>query len=316
VEWLKRILLDTDPGVDDALAFLLTFSSPEVSVEAVTTVDGNVDVERGTRNARQLLEFLDRTDVPLARGAVHPMLREMGDASDFHGKTGLMDARLPEPKMKIDRRSAVHMILDEVERLGKDLTLVAIGPLTNIAAAILADTEIPEKVAGLVIMGGSFGLTPAGIGNANPVAEFNVWHDPDAAKLVFNSGIPTVCIGLDTTMFQPYRMSKHMYADMISPGTARSKLIEGLCSTLVERYNGFSLHDPMALAYVVDQTMFRLERYNIEVETRGEHTIGMTVIDRRRFAVEANAKAVHEIVVEVDAARFHRMIKERVAGVA
>ncbi len=310
---MKRILLDTDPGVDDALAFLLAFSSPEISVEAVTTVDGNVDVERGTRNARQLLEFLGRTDVPLARGASHPMLKEMGSAEDFHGKTGLMDAKLPEPKMKVDKRSAVHMILDEVQRLGKDLTLVAIGPLTNIAAAILADTEIPEKVAGLVIMGGSFGLTPAGIGNANAVAEFNVWHDPDAAKLVFNSGIPTACIGLDTTMFPAYRMSRQMYAEMTMGDSERSELIRGLCGALVERYNGFSLHDPMALAYVADPTMFRLERYNVEVETRGEHTMGMTVIDRRRFAVEANARAAHEIVAEVDAPRFHRMIVDRVA---
>jgi len=310
---LKRILLDTDPGVDDALAFLLAFSSPEISVEAVTTVDGNVDVERGTRNARQLLEFLGRTDVPLARGAAHPMLKEMGSAEDFHGKTGLMDAVLPEPKMRLDRRSAVHMILDEVERLGKELTIVAIGPLTNVAAAILADTDIPRKVGGLVIMGGSFGLTSAGIGNANAVAEFNVWHDPDAAKLVFNSGIPTVCIGLDTTMFPEYRMSRALYAEMIAPKTKRSKLIEGLCGALVERYNGFSLHDPMALAYVADPTMFRLERYNVEVETRGEHTMGMTVVDRRRFAGDVNKKAAHQIVVEVDATRFHRMIADRIA---
>jgi inosine-uridine nucleoside N-ribohydrolase len=310
---LKRILLDTDPGVDDALAFLLAFSSPEIKVEAVTTVDGNVDVDRGTRNAKQLLEFLGRSDVPLARGADHPLLAEMGDAEEFHGETGLMDAKLPEPKMKVDERGAVHLILDEVERLGKDLTLVAIGPLTNIAAAVLADPRLPEKVAGLVIMGGSFGLTPGGIGNANAVAEFNVWHDPDAAKVVFNSGLPTVCVGLDTTMYQPYRMSKAMFEEMIKPGTRRSKLIEGLCRRNVERYNGFSLHDPMAMAYVADPTMFRLERYNVEVETRGEQTVGMTVIDRRRFAVEVNAKAKHEIAVEVDAPRFHKMILDRVA---
>jgi inosine-uridine nucleoside N-ribohydrolase len=310
---LKRIILDTDPGVDDAIAFLLAFSSPEISVEAITTVDGNVDVERGTRNAKQLLEFLDRSDVPLARGAEHPILKKMGDAESFHGKTGLMDAILPDPKMNLDRRCAVHIILDEVERLGKELTIVAIGPLTNVAAAILADPTIPRKVGGLIIMGGSYGLTPAGIGNANAVSEFNIWHDPDAAKLVFNSGIPIVCIGLDTTTFPTYRMSKTMYGEMIKLKTKRSKLIEGLCGTLVERYNGFSLHDPMALAYIIDPTMFRLERYHVEVETRGEYTMGMTVIDRRRLANDLNKKAVHEIVIEVDAPRFHRMIFDRVA---
>ncbi|MCX6647821.1 MAG: nucleoside hydrolase, partial [Candidatus Bathyarchaeota archaeon] len=291
---MKRILLDTDPGVDDALAFLLAFSSPEIAVEAVTTVDGNVDAEKGTRNARQLLEFLGRGDVPVARGAEHPMLRPMGNAESFHGKTGLMDAVLPEPKMKLDKRGAARLIIDESNRLGKELTIVAIGPLTNVAAAILADPTIPEKVGGLVIMGGAFGLTPYGAGNANAVAEFNIWHDPDAAKLVFDSGIPMVCVGLDTTMHTDYRMSKAMYGEMIAAKTKRSKLIEGLCGALVERYNGFSLHDPMAMAYVADPTMFKTERYKVEVETVGTHTIGMTVIDRRRFHREENQNARHD----------------------
>ena len=310
---MKRIILDTDPGVDDALAFLLAFSSPEIRVEAVTTVDGNVDVDKGTRNARQLLEFLGREDVPVARGAEHPMLRPMGNAESFHGKTGLMDAVLPEPNMRVDGRSAARLIIEESERLGKDLIIVAIGPLTNVAAAILADPTIPGKVGGLVIMGGAFGLTPYGTGNANAVAEFNVWHDPDAAKLVFDSGIPMVCAGLDTTMHPDYRMSKAMYRQAIAEKTMRSKLIEGLCGALVERYNGFSLHDPMAVAYVADPTMFKTERYRVEVETVGTQTIGMTVVDRRRFHREENHEAKHEIVVEVDAPRFHRMIMDRVA---
>jgi len=310
---LKRIILDTDPGVDDALAFLLAFSSPEIRVEAVTTVDGNVDVDKGTRNAGQLLEFLGREDVPVARGAEHPMLRPMGNAESFHGKTGLMDAVLPEPKMRVDGRSAARLIIEESERLGKDLIIVAIGPLTNVAAAILADPAIPEKVGGLVIMGGAFGLTPYGTGNANAVAEFNIWHDPDAAKLVFDSGIPMVCAGLDTTTHPDYRMSKAMYNEIVAKKSKRSKLIEGLCGALVERYNGFSLHDPMAMAYVADPTMFKTERYRVEVETVGTQTVGMTVVDRRRFHREENHEAKHEIVVEVDAPRFHRMIMDRVA---
>ena len=309
---MRRIILDTDPGVDDALAFLLAFASPEIRVEAVTTVDGNVDVEKGTRNARQLLEFLGRDDVPVARGAAHPMLRPIGNAESFHGKTGLMDAVLPEPKMRVDGRGAAQLIIEEANSLGKELTIVAIGPLTNVAAAILADPTIPDKVGGLVIMGGAFGLTPYGSGNANAVAEFNIWHDPDAAKLVFDSGIPTACIGLDTTTHPDYRMSRAMYGEMIAKKTKRSKLIEGLCGALVERFNGFSLHDPMALAYVADPTMFRTERYRVEVETVGTHTIGMTVVDRRRFHRDEKQVAKHEIVVEVDAPRFHRVIMDRV----
>jgi purine nucleosidase len=309
---LRRIILDTDPGVDDALAFLLAIASPEIRVEAVTTVDGNVDVDKGTRNARQLLEFLGRSDVPVARGAAHPMLRPMGNAESFHGKTGLMDAVLPEPKMRVDGRGAVQLIIEEANSLGKELTLVAIGPLTNVAASILADPTIPEKVGGLVIMGGAFGLTPYGSGNANAVAEFNVWHDPDAAKVVFDSGIPMVCAGLDTSMHPDYRMSKAMYGEMTARKTKRSKLIEGLCGTLVERFNGFSLHDPMAMAYVADPTMFKTKRYKVEVETTGTYTIGMTVVDRRRFHREENQNAKHDIIVEVDAPRFHKMIADRV----
>jgi inosine-uridine nucleoside N-ribohydrolase len=309
---LKRIILDTDPGVDDALAFLLAFSSPEIKVEAVTTVDGNVDVEKGTRNARQLLEFLGRADVPVARGAEHPMLRQRDHAEKIHGKTGLMDVVLPEPKMKIDKRGSPQLIIEEAGNLGKDLTIVAIGPLTNVATAILADPTIPEKVNGLVIMGGAFGLTPYGTGNANAVAEFNIWHDPDAAKLVFDSGIPTTCIGLDTTTHPDYRMSKAMYSEIVAKKTKRSKLIEGLCGTLVERFNGFSLHDPMAMAYVADPTMFKTERYKVEVETVGVHTLGMTVVDRRRYHHQENQEAKHEVIIEVDASRFHRMIMDRV----
>jgi inosine-uridine nucleoside N-ribohydrolase len=309
---MKHILLDTDPGVDDALAFLLAFASPEIKVEAVTTVDGNVDVEKGTRNARQLLEFLGRDDVPVARGASHPMLRPMGNAESFHGKTGLMDAVLPEPRMKVEKKAAAQFIIDEANRLGKELTLVAIGPLTNVAAAILTDPTIPEKVGGLVIMGGAFALTPYGSGNANAVAEFNVWHDPDAAKLVFDSGIPMVCAGLDTTMHPDYRMSKAMYGEMVAKKGRRSELIKGLCGALVERFNGFSLHDPMAMAYVADPTMFKTEKYKVEVETTGTHTMGMTVVDRRRNHREENLKANHEVIVEVDAPRFHKMISDRV----
>jgi len=310
---MKRIVLDTDPGVDDALAFMLAFSSPEISVEAVTTVDGNVDVEKDTRNALQLLEFLGRTDVPVARGAEHPMLRRMEHAESFHGTTGLMDAKLPAPKKKPDERNATRLIIDEVDRLGRDITLVAIGPLTNIASAILADSTLPKRVGGLVIMGGAFGLTPYGVGNANAVAEFNVWYDPEAAKVVFDSGIPMVCAGLDTTTHPDYRLSSKMYEEIVALRTSRSRLIEGLIGKIVRNYNGFSLHDPMALAYAADPTIFKTERHRVEVETTGTQTVGMTVVDRRRAHHVDDSSGPHEVIVEVDAKRFHGMIMDRVA---
>ncbi|MFH2110643.1 MAG: nucleoside hydrolase [Candidatus Bathyarchaeota archaeon] len=309
---VKHIILDTDPGVDDALAFMLALGSPELEVEAVTTVAGNVSHEKVHRNAMQLLEFLGRTDIPVCGGAGKPMLREMRHAEEFHGRSGLGDAVLPEPKMRSDTRNAVQVIHQKADELGRDLTLVAIGPLTNIAAAILSDPTLPRTVGGLVIMGGAFNLTPYGLGNANAVAEFNIWHDPEAARIVFNSGMPLVCAGLDTTTHPDYRMSVSMFEAIKAKKSERSRLIADLCGGLVKRFNGFSLHDPMALAYVVDPTIFRTEKYRVDVETEGELTRGMTVVDRRRYH-RAQEEANAEVMVEVDAERFHGLIMGRVA---
>jgi pyrimidine-specific ribonucleoside hydrolase len=307
---LKHIILDTDPGVDDALAFLLAFSSPELAVEAVTTVAGNVSHEKGHRNAKQLLEFLGRTDIPVCRGAVRPLVRELRHAEEVHGETGLGGASLPEPEMESDHRNAVQMIHQKAEELGKDLTLVAVGPLTNVAAAVVGDPELASKVNGLVIMGGAYNLTPYGHGNVSPVAEFNVWHDPEAAKIVFNSGVPMVCAGLDTTTHPDYRMGVDMFRGIEALGTRRSRLVVDLCGGIVKRHNGFSLHDPMAVAYLVDPTIFKTQRCSVDVETCGELTRGMTVVNRRHGRiVEANV----EVIVEADAKRFHRLILERVA---
>jgi pyrimidine-specific ribonucleoside hydrolase len=308
---VKHIILDTDPGVDDALAFMLAFNSPELSVEAVTTVVGNVSQEKCHRNARQLLEFLGRTDVPVCSGAEKPLLREPRDAEGFHGKEGLGDAVLPAPRMRLDPRNATQVMHQMAGELGKDLTLVAIGPLTNVAAALVSDPTLAETVNGLVIMGGAFNLTPYGVGNANAVAEFNVWHDPEAARIVFNSGIPMICAGLDTTTHPDYRMSPAMFGEIEARGTRKSRLVADLCGGIVRRFNGFSLHDPMAVAYAVDPTMFRTEKCRVDVETQGELTRGMTVVDRRRYHRASDTPNV-EVIVEVDAERFHRLIVERV----
>ncbi|MBD3206289.1 nucleoside hydrolase, partial [Candidatus Bathyarchaeota archaeon] len=211
---MKNIILDTDPGVDDALAILLALNSPEIKLEAVTTVAGNVNHSKGHLNAKKLLEFMGEKDIPVCRGAENPLIGEISHAEEFHGKTGLGNAVLPEPSMRTHPLNAVEMILNKADDLGKKLTLVAIGPQTNIASAILADPSLPKKVGGLVIMGGAFNLTPYGFGNANPVAEFNIWHDPEAAKIVFNSGIELTCAGLDTTTHPEYRMSKGMFEEI------------------------------------------------------------------------------------------------------
>ena len=310
---LRHIIIDTDPGVDDALALMLAFSSPELKVEAVTTVPGNVNQDKAHRNALKLLEFLGVEDIPVARGAERPLLRKMRDAEDVHGETGLGNAILPEPKLKSDPRGAVELILEKADALGKRLIIVPIGPLTNIASSILAEPKLPKMIGGLVMMGGSFGLTPYGVGNVSAVAEFNVWHDPEAASIVFNSGAPIVAAGLDVTTYPDYRLSLARFEEMIKKGTRRAKLVDSLCRSMAERSNGFSLHDPMAMSYTIDPTIFKTEKHRVDVETKGELTQGMTVIDRRplhRAQAEANA----EVIVSVDAPRFLGLVTRRVLG--
>jgi inosine-uridine nucleoside N-ribohydrolase len=266
-----------------------------------------------TMNALKLLEFLGIKDVPVARGAEHPLLRELRDAEGIHGKTGLGDAVLPEPKLKTDSRGAVELILEKASELGKELTIVTIGPLTNVASAILADTSLPRRIGGLVMMGGAFNLTPYGVGNVNAVAEFNVWHDPEAAKIVFDSGVPIVAAGLDVTTQPENRLSEARFEEMVKKGTKRAKLVGDLCRNMVHRFNGFSLHDPIAICYVVDPTLFRIERHRVEIETKGELTLGMTIIEKRDFH-RAPAKANVDIIVSIDATRFLDLCLGRIIG--
>ena len=310
---MKHIILDTDPGIDDALAFILAFNSPELKVETVTTVAGNVNHTKVHKNAKRLLEFLAVEDVPVCAGAVTPLVKKLGHAEGFHGKTGLGDSTLPEPTMKTDPRSAVDIILEKADELGKNLTLVAVGPLTNIAVAILADPMLPEKVDKLVIMGGAFNLTSYGHGNANSVAEFNIWLDPEAAKIVFNSGIPMVAAGLDTTTHPDYSMSREMFEGIVAKGNRTTDLVNDLCRSLVERFNGFSLHDPQAMAYVIDPTMFTTEKYKVDVECTGELTRGMTVVERRLYRIVKDEANV-DVIVKVNADGFLGLIKERISG--
>ncbi len=309
---MKHVLIDTDPGVDDALALLLAFSSPELRVEGLTTVAGNVSLELGSLNALKLLDFLGIDDVPVVAGAAKPLLRKCRDASSIHGVTGLGGAMLPEPIGRLDDRSAVEFILEKVDERGGDLTLIPIGPLTNIAAAILARPSIVHETSGLVIMGGAFGLTPYGHGNVSPVAEFNVWHDPEAAKIVFGSGIPITAIGLDVTTDPSNRLSEARFKEIEAMGTKRASFVADLCRHLIVRYGGVSLHDPLAVAAVIDPSLVGTERVAVEVETRGEVTLGMTLVDRRRTHRGASKEANVDACVSVDGARFLDLISERV----
>lgn len=308
---MRHTILDTDPGIDDALAFMLALSSPEIEIEAVTTVDGNVSQQQEHENAKRLLEFLERPDIPVAQGAERPLLRSRTHAESYHGKTGLGDAILPKAIMKSDQRTAAQLITEIVEQFENKITIVAIGPLTNIALSIMLNPELPKMIEKLVIMGGAYNVTAYGCGNSSAVAEFNIWHDPEAAKIVFDSGIPMVCTGLDVTTHPENRLNRQLFSQIEEMGTKRSRLVVDLIRSVVVRYDGISLHDPLAIAYIINSSLFQTKRYRVNVETRGEFTEGMTVIDRRRWYNPQKEENI-EIITEVDSKRFLNIIMNRI----
>ncbi|MBC8497508.1 nucleoside hydrolase, partial [Candidatus Bathyarchaeota archaeon] len=273
---MEHIIIDTDPGVDDALAILLAFASPELNVEAVTIVVGNVSLEQGSVNALKLLEFLGVDDVPVAAGAVKPMLRGSRDARSVHGDTGLGEAVLPEPRLRLDSRTAVEVILQKADEYEGELTLIPVGPLTNIAAAVLARPRIVEQLERVVIMGGAFGLTPYGKGNVNSVAEFNIWHDPEAAQVVFDSGVPLTAVGLDVTTDPSNQMSKEMHGEIDGLGTERAGLVADRYRGNVLRRGDASLHDPRAVAAVLAPDRAGGERQRGDVEGERARCRGQT----------------------------------------
>jgi len=205
---LRRVILDVDTGVDDALAILLALASPELGVEAITTVDGNIDVGRTTLNTLKVLEMAGVRDIPVAMGTSRPlsprgserMLVE-GEVIEggkyFHGRDGLADLGLPPPRLEASREHAVDLMIRLLEEAVGEITIITLGPLTNLAVALLREPEMTEMIEEHIMMGGWFALTPYSHGNVTPVSEFNIWHDPWAAWIVFHSGMKTTAVGLD-----------------------------------------------------------------------------------------------------------------------
>lgn len=310
---MRNVIIDTDPGVDDALALILALSSPELMIEAVTTVVGNVSQEKAHRNALKILEFLGVSDVPVARGATEPLRKKAIASTMIHGETGLGEAVLPEPSLRTDERSALELILEKVEELGNQLGLITLGPLTNIASAIVIEPGLVKEGSELVLMGGAFNVTPYGHGNVTPVAEFNIWHDPDAAKVVFNSGMKVTAVGLDVTTHPANRISKTRFEEIERLGTMRSRLVADLCRRMVQRYGGMSLHDPLTVAAALDPSLVETRRFIVDVETMGEVTLGQTVADRRDpRRIRSQREPNVDVCVSADHERFFKLFMDRV----
>ena len=305
----RPIIIDTDPGQDDAVALLLALASPdELTVLGITTVAGNVPLELTTRNTLMMVEVSGRTDVPVYGGSERPMVRELVTAEYVHGKTGIDGAELPPPTMTPADGHAVEFII-ETARARPGLTLCTLGPLTNVGTALRDAPDIASNIAELVLMGGGFFEG----GNTTPAAEFNIYVDPQAAHIVFSSGIPLVMMPLDVThkaLTSDARVEAFKALRNRS-GATTAGMLEFFERYDMERYGtgGAPLHDPTVIAYLLQPDLFEGRECAVSIETDSELTMGMTVVDWWRLTTdEPNCFVVNEI----DADGFFALLTERI----
>jgi pyrimidine-specific ribonucleoside hydrolase len=304
---MHTVVIDTDPGLDDAIAILLALSCPEaVTVAGITTVAGNQTIEKVTANALRVLSFAGAR-IPVAAGAPKPLVRDLGTASRIHGDTGLGGVRLPDPGYAAEARTAQELFQDILRESGTPVTLAALGPETNIATLLDAHPQLKEKIGLISLMGGSVSA-----GNVTMAAEFNVYTDPEAARAVFSSGLPIVMSGIDVT-HKAYITAEEVRS-LRGRGPA-SALVADLVTAYMPRYEragmpGAAIHDACAIAWLIRPELFTGEDLHVEVETRGELTRGMTVADRRPGTT--SLPNVH-VLLDVDRPAFIELLFEGLA---
>jgi len=306
----RRIIIDTDPGIDDALAILLALASKELELEGLTVVFGNVEVEQGVRNALKILEIAGREDIPVFQGAARPLLpRAPRYAKHVHGEDGLGNTHLPPPKKKPAPGRAVDFIISSIMESPGEITLIPVGPLTNIALAVKVEPRIVQKVKEVIIMGGAV----IERGNATPVAEANIHDDPEAAKIVFHAGFPLTMVGLDVT--RKVMMSKEHVAQIERADGAVADFISAITSFYIAGYKeregveAFCAHDPSAVAYAIDPSLFFTRRLYVDVETKGERSYGQTIADMLgKWGCPPNIN----VCLDVDAERLLSLYVEKI----
>ena len=301
----KKIILDCDPGHDDAIALLLAHGNPNIELLAVTTVVGNQTLEKVTRNALSVARIANITNVPFAAGAVRPLIRNVEVAPDIHGDSGLDGPVLPEPAIQLDKRHAIDLIIDTImSHPPKTVTLVPTGGLTNIAMAVRKEPKIVERVKEVVLMGGGYH-----VGNWSAVAEFNIKIDPEAAHIVFNEKWPVTMVGLDLThqaLATPDVIEK-IKAIKTKPAKFVLEMLE-FFGKMYKQAQGFTyppVHDPCAVAYVINPELIKTKRVPVDIELTGTLTLGMTVADFR-FPPDDNCHT--QVATELDHTGFWDLI--------
>lgn len=273
------IIIDCDPGHDDAMAILWALAAPELEVRAVTTVAGNQTIEKVTNNAIKVLTKAGRSDIPVGMGAKQPLIRKLVVGGEVvHGSSGLEGPVLPECGFAPSKLTALELLAKTIEESEEKITLVPVGPLTNIAALFITRPDLKEKIERLSIMGGG-----AYMGNWTPAAEYNIWADPEAAKVVFNSGLPIIMSGLDVThkAYITREENEILRAQGNEISVFAAELIDYFSRYHyeVEGFPGCTMHDPTAIAALLYPDMFTSITCNVDVEVSGELTTGMTVVD-------------------------------------
>ena len=308
----RKIIIDTDPGQDDAVAILLALSSPEaLEVLGITAVAGNVPLALTEKNARIICELAGRTDVPVYAGCDAPLARPLVTAEHVHGKTGLDGPTLPDPQMQLTQGHAVDFIIDTLRReAAGTVTLCPLGPLTNIAAAFEKAPDIAARVQQIVLMGGAYFQ----VGNITPAAEFNIYVDPEAARIVFGSAVPLVVMPLDVTHKALVTKPRNdAFRALGTPvGLAVAQMTDFFERFDKEKYGslGAPLHDPCVTAYLLQPDLFSGRHINVEIETSSELTLGMTVADWWGVTTRPpNALFMGDI----DADGFFTLLTERLA---
>jgi len=301
---MKRILIDCDPGHDDMMAIMLACAAERLELKGITTVAGNQTGEKTYQNALRTLTLIGRSDIPVARGADKPLFRELTVAPEIHGVSGLDGADLPEPAFTGREQHAVDFLIQSIMESGTAPILVPTGPLTNVALAMLKDPRITTKLERIVLMGGAVFDS-----NITPAAEFNIYVDPEAAKVVFGSGVPVTMVGLDVT-----NKALFGFADIERLAVMNGKVSRVAASLLdffaranreVFGFEGAPLHDALAVAYLIEPKVLGTRSMNVEIETDGQLTRGRTVAD----VYGISGRAVNtDVALEVDTELFKTLL--------
>ncbi|MEG7531732.1 MAG: nucleoside hydrolase [Hungatella sp.] len=313
---VKKIILDCDPGMDDSMAIVMACKSKVLDVKAITTVNGNYPVEITSINALKTMEMLGRTDIPVAKGMSAPMVRTTPKDPFSHGKDGQAENFLPNPQIPLCKKHAVDLIIDLIKENPDEIYILATGPMSNIAMAMVKAPEIKSMIAGIYAISGAFGLNKYAFTNATgdtPQSEWNVFVDPEAANIVYHSGVKLVALGLDVATHFDVNLTEQDIKNLEDSNKQEAKFL--LQAIRFVNSRGFEAYctviDCMAVGFAIDSSLVETFEGRVGIETKGELSLGMTILDSRHHHVWENLPMI-EIGRTADHERFLKLLMELV----